>query len=87
MRGVIVYFKIQRCESTEAMRIASDGRVVPDRHAAGRVFEAKRRKPARPSHVPSSHLEPTFSPLAGAERGDEDESGPPQALAVAFVFA
>jgi hypothetical protein len=51
-----------RCESTEAMRIASAGRVVPDRHAAGRVFEAKRRKPARPSHVPSSHLRAYVQP-------------------------
>ena len=28
------------------MRIVSDWRVVPDRQAAGRVFEANRSKPA-----------------------------------------
>jgi hypothetical protein len=32
--------------------------LVPDRRSAGRVFEAKRRKPARHRETPSSHLEP-----------------------------
>ena len=47
----------------------------------------KRSQPARHHETPSSHLESMFQPLVGLKRDDEDESGPPQALAVAYFFA
>ncbi|WP_221898026.1 hypothetical protein [Bathymodiolus japonicus methanotrophic gill symbiont] len=56
---------------------ASPIRCVGERITATGVPEF--REVAWRACTASSHLEPMFRPLVGSGRGDEDESGPPEA--------